>query len=119
MSPRSAFIQALASVPVAPDVQSHSIIPVLGNGPLNNADDGVVAYASAHDPQVQSELVVRNSGHSTQANPITIAEVRRILLQQLATTQPDMRMKGDMDHTNIMRIGGDYVIPAAWAKQQP
>ncbi|WP_338332857.1 alpha/beta fold hydrolase [Acetobacter sp. LMG 32666] len=119
MSPRSAFIQALASVPVAPDVQSHSIIPVIGNGPLSHADDGVVTYASAHDPQVQSELVVRNSGHSTQANPITIAEVRRILLQQLATTLPDIRMKGDMNHTNIMRIGGDYVIPAAWAKPQP
>jgi pimeloyl-ACP methyl ester carboxylesterase len=116
MSPRSAFIQALATVPVVPDVQSHSIIPVLGDGALDNADDGVVAYASAHDPRVQSELVVRNSGHSTQANPITIAEVRRILLQQLAATIPDLHVKGDMNHINIMRIGGDYVIPTTWAK---
>lgn len=119
MSPRSAFIQALASIPVAPGIQSHSIIPVLGNGPLASADDGVVAYTSAHDPRVQSELIVHNSGHSTQANPITIAEVRRILLQQLATTTPDIHMKGDMDHTNIVRIGGEYAIPAAWAKQTP
>jgi len=28
--------------------------------------------------------VVENSGHSTQANPVTIGEVRRILLEQLA-----------------------------------
>lgn len=119
MSPHSAFIRALAAVPVTPAIQSHSIIPVLGEGPLANADDGVVAYSSAHDPRVQSELIVRNSGHSTQANPITIAEVRRILLQQLADTLPDMRMKGDMNHTNIMRIGGDYTIPAAWANTQP
>ena len=119
MSPRSAFIQALASVPVVPQVQSHSIIPVQGNGPLSEADDGVVTYSSAHDPQVQSELIVRNSGHSTQSNPITIAEVRRILLQQLAATIPNMHMKGDMNHTNITRIGGDYVIPAAWAKTAP
>ena len=119
MSPRSAFIQALASVPVVPAVQSHSIIPVLGNGPLDNADDGVVAYTSAHDPRVQSELIVRNSGHSTQANPITIAEVRRILLQQLAATLPDIRMKGDMNHTNITRIGGDYVLPTSWAEPAP
>ncbi|MFT8417724.1 MAG: alpha/beta fold hydrolase [Acetobacter sp.] len=119
MSPRSAFIQALATVPVVPQVQSHSIIPVTGNAPLSTADDGVVAYASAHDPRVQSELIVRNSGHSTQANPITIAEVRRILLEQLAATLPDMHMKGDMNHTNITRIGGDYVIPAAWADPAP
>ena len=119
MSPRSAFIQALANVPVAPDVQSHSIIPVLGNGALANADDGVVAYTSAHDPRVQSELVVRNSEHSTQANPITIAEVRRILLQQLTGIIPDTYMKGDINHTNIMRIGGEYVIPDTWATPQP
>mgnify|MGYP003362076405 FL=1 len=119
MSPRSTFIQALASIPVAPQVQSHSIIPVLGDGPLSTADDGVVAYTSAHDPRVQSELIVRNSGHSTQANPITIAEVRRILLQQLAGTLPDTPMKGDMNHTNITRIGGDYTLPTSWAKPAP
>lgn len=119
MSPHSAFIQTLAAIPVAPSVQSHSIIPVLGDGPLASADDGVVAYTSAHDPRVQSELIVRHSGHSTQANPITIAEVRRILLQQLAAKVPDMRIKGDMNHTNITRIGGDYVIPATWGQQKP
>jgi hypothetical protein len=40
--------------------------------------DGVVRYASAHIEGVESELVVR-SGHSCQANPHTIEEVRRIL----------------------------------------
>jgi hypothetical protein len=42
----------------------------------------VVKYSSAHLDGVDSELVV-NSGHSTQANPVTIGEVRRILLEQL------------------------------------
>ncbi|WP_141299061.1 esterase/lipase family protein [Komagataeibacter diospyri] len=85
MSPRSAFMRTLPTIPMAPDVQANSIIPVCGNPrDLAHADDGVVTYESAHIPDVQSELVVRNSEHSTQSNPATIAEVQRILLLQLA-----------------------------------
>lgn len=85
MSPNSPFIRSLAQIPVAPGIAAHSIIPVLGDGPLRTADDGVVKYESAHLPGVESELVVRHSGHSTQSNPVTIAEVRRILLEQIHT----------------------------------
>jgi hypothetical protein len=42
----------------------------------------VVRYRSAHIEGVESELIVR-SGHSTQFDPHTIAEVRRILLLHL------------------------------------
>jgi hypothetical protein len=83
MTPGSAFIRALASVPVVPDVAVNSIIPTLGNGPLAQRTDGVVSYSSAHIAPVESELVV-NSGHSTQSTPATIEEVRRILLHHLA-----------------------------------
>ena len=38
----------------------------------------MVQYSSAHIEPVQSELVVK-SNHSTQGNPHTIEEVRRIL----------------------------------------
>ena len=38
-------------------------------------------YQSAHIEPVESELVVLGSGHSTQANPETIEEVRRILYE--------------------------------------
>jgi hypothetical protein len=38
-----------------------------------------VRYQSAHIEGVESELIVR-SGHSVQANPQTVLEVRRILL---------------------------------------
>ena len=47
----------------------------------------VVSYQSAHIPEVKSELVVR-SGHSVQANPHTVAEVRRILLLHLEEACP-------------------------------
>jgi hypothetical protein len=73
-------LQALAALPIAPGVHAHSIIPVKGNGPVEDGNDGVVEYKSAHIDGVESELVVR-SGHSTQGTPETIEEVRRILYE--------------------------------------
>jgi hypothetical protein len=78
MSPRHHFIKALQEIPVAPTVKAHSIVAVIGDGPVENGDDGVVQYTSAHIDGVESELVVR-SEHSTQGRPETIEEVRRIL----------------------------------------
>lgn len=83
MAPGHRFIRNLAKLPVAPGVAAHSIIAVEGTGPVEEGDDGVVAYKSAHIDGVQSEKVVR-SGHSTQSNPETIEEVRRILMLHLA-----------------------------------
>lgn len=109
MSPKSSFIRSLAAIPVVPDVHAHSIIPVLGNGPLATSDDGVVKYTSAHIPGVESELVVRPSGHSTQSNPITIAEVRRILLEQIEANGELVPGDGNTEQTSIVRMGGEYV----------
>lgn len=78
MSPRSAFIEALAPIPIAPGIHTHSIISVAGEGPYEQGNDGVVEYQSAHIEPVDSEAVVRSS-HSTQNVPATIEEVRRIL----------------------------------------
>jgi pimeloyl-ACP methyl ester carboxylesterase len=79
MTPGSPLITSLAQVPLAPGVAAHSIIAVEGDGPPEEGGDGVVRYESAHIEGVESEFIVR-SAHSTQANPHTIAEVRRILL---------------------------------------
>jgi len=78
MSPRNRFIQALQKIPVASSVTVNSIVAVEGDGPVADGDDGVVKYSSAHIEPVESELVVKSS-HSTQGNPHTIEEVRRIL----------------------------------------
>jgi pimeloyl-ACP methyl ester carboxylesterase len=80
MDPSNPFLKTLASLPIAPGVHVHSIIPVKGSGPFEDGDDGVVKYRSAHIEPVESELVVR-SAHSTQATPETIEEVRRILYE--------------------------------------
>jgi pimeloyl-ACP methyl ester carboxylesterase len=78
--PSNPFLRTLATMPIAPGVDAHSIIPVKGDGPVEDGNDGVVEYKSAHIDGVESELVVR-SGHSTQGTPQTIEEVRRILYE--------------------------------------
>jgi hypothetical protein len=83
MNPSSGYIQALAAIPVAPGVHAHSIIGVKGDGPVEEGDDGVVKYTSAHLDGVESELVIR-SDHSVQWAPDAIEEVRRILLLHAA-----------------------------------
>ena len=82
MNPRHRFIRTLSASPIAEGVTTHSIIAVLGEGPVSSSTDGVVTYESAHLDGVASEMIVR-SGHSTQATPDTIEEVRRILREQV------------------------------------
>jgi hypothetical protein len=83
MTPGSLLVKMLGSTPLADGVKAHSIIAVRGDGPVETGDDGVVEYKSAHIEGVESEYIVR-SGHSTQGDPHTIEEVRRILLLHLA-----------------------------------
>ena len=83
MSPSHQAIQVLASIPVAPEIPSHSIISVKPGQEIATGNDGVVEYRSAHIEEAESELVVRST-HSSQARPKTIEEVRRILLMHEA-----------------------------------
>src|SRR3954453_19867616 len=87
MSGDTPFLKAFAAIPVSPRIAAHSIIAVEGTGAVETGDDGVVSYQSAHIPEAVSELVVR-SGHSVQANPQTVREVRRILLRHLEESCP-------------------------------
>ncbi|HXK21803.1 MAG TPA: hypothetical protein VMS55_03905, partial [Myxococcota bacterium] len=80
MSPTAPFVETLASLPIDPRVDAHSIIPVTGGPPPDGQNDGVVAYSSAHIDGVESEIVVYHHGHSAQQSPAAIEEVRRILL---------------------------------------
>lgn len=82
MTPGNPWIQTMAAKPIASGVRAHSIIAITDGKIVPGANDGVVAYESAHIDGVESELVV-TSGHSCQTNPYTINEVRRILLEHL------------------------------------
>jgi len=87
MTPTNPLLQALAAIPVSPTVAAHAITAVQGDGPVETGDDGVVTSQSAHSPEAVSELVVR-AGHSMQAEPETVREVRRILLHHLTDVCP-------------------------------
>ena len=82
MSPKNPALLALADIPLAPGIKGHSIISVQGDGDTTQGDDGVVEYKSAHVDYVESEFIVQ-SGHSCQGHPLTIEEVRRILLEHI------------------------------------
>jgi len=84
MSPDNPVLKAMAGIPVAPGIKANSIIAVLGEGDPTKGNDGVVAYSSAHIDGVESEFIVRDQ-HSCQGNPLVIEEVRRILLEHLAS----------------------------------
>lgn len=82
MTPGNRYVLATSDLQTV--VPAHSIVPVATKGPIEEGNDGVVEYSSAHVDWAASELVVRST-HSTQAEPATINEVRRVLLLHLGS----------------------------------
>ena len=68
MSPGNPFIRALNDAPIDSKITAHSIIAVLGDGPITGKTDGVVAYESAHIDGVASEVVVRSATFDARAS---------------------------------------------------
>lgn len=100
MSPESPVLKALAEIPVAPGIQANSIVAVLPEyKDYKKGNDGVVDYSSAHIDGVESEFIVRDQ-HSCQENPLVIEEVRRILLEQLASFSESSRTSEAVKVTN-------------------
>lgn len=87
MATDNPFMLTLADIPVAPGVKANSIIAINSDKQPPQGEDGVVKYTSAHVDYAESEYIVR-SGHSAQSNPLTIEEVRRILLENLGAAKP-------------------------------
>ena len=83
------FVRAAADLPISPTLPYHSIIARLDpDVALEQSDDGLVPYASAHLPGALSEEVI-TSGHSVQQTALAILEIRRILhLDQQQRAQP-------------------------------
>jgi pimeloyl-ACP methyl ester carboxylesterase len=77
------LIRATAQLPISPNVCFHSIIARRrATGPLEDSNDGVVPYRSAHLAGAVSETVIV-SGHSVQETPEAIFEIRRILHEDI------------------------------------
>nr|WP_255699458.1 alpha/beta fold hydrolase [Luteimonas sp. Y-2-2-4F] len=80
------FVRAAADLPISPAVRYHSIVArTRAAGALEDSDDGLVPYRSAHLPGAVSERVIV-SGHSVQRSAEAILEIRRILHEDLRET---------------------------------
>lgn len=78
------FIRSSARLLPPPGLPYHSIIARRDpEVPLEQSDDGLVPYWSAHLPAATSEKVV-TGWHSVQEKPEAVLEVRRILHEELA-----------------------------------
>jgi len=85
---RDAFVRAAARLPIAERVHYHSIIArAQVDRPLEETDDGLVPYRSAHLEGARSEQVIV-AGHSVQETAAAILEIRRILHEDLRERRP-------------------------------
>ena len=79
------FVKAAAALPIQPGLKYHSIIAQRKPGvAVQQGDDGLVPYWSAHLDGALSEAVII-SGHSVQETPQAVLEVRRILREDVDT----------------------------------
>jgi hypothetical protein len=91
LAPKSPVLELLAARPRPPRVRYHSIIgvvkPSFGQveswlaGESTEPTDGVVPYSSAHLEDVESEVVVEAEHSLVHHHPLSILEIRRILLE--------------------------------------
>ena len=73
------FLGTAANFPISAQVRYHSILAQANaDVPLEDSDDGLVPYRSAHLPGAESEKVII-SGHSVQQSAAAVLEIQRIL----------------------------------------
>lgn len=77
LSPQNKLYTVLDELPI--EVPFHSIIGDRGRGDTPDSSDGVVPYWSSHVDGAESELIVADD-HGAYDHPLSIAEMRRILL---------------------------------------
>jgi pimeloyl-ACP methyl ester carboxylesterase len=105
LAPQSPLLPVLLSGRQAPWVRYHNIVGVVGYNENPEAaaqgTDGIVAFASAHLDNVESELIVDSDHINVHRHPLAVLEVRRILLEHLgaqrrwqAPTLPPFRTTG-------------------------
>ena len=75
------LLSGLATLPIK--VPFHSIIGNLGVDLGPDSTDGLVTYRSAHLEGAESEKIIP-AGHYLMANPETVAEIKRILEENIA-----------------------------------
>jgi pimeloyl-ACP methyl ester carboxylesterase len=94
LSVNSTFLPVILAAEQAPGVRYHNIVGkiprsgfagTIASAVNEGASDGVVAVASAHLDSVESEIIVNADHSKVHAHPLTVLEVRRILLEHLTS----------------------------------
>ncbi|HVX61486.1 MAG TPA: alpha/beta hydrolase [Pirellulales bacterium] len=114
LAPDSPILPVLLEAPQPPWLKCHNIVGVLPDkgiiGSVAGGSDGVVSYASAHLDDAVSELKVDSDHLSVHRHPLSILEVRRILLEHLADLESFPHAPRGLEST-VMR--GDLQPPPA------
>lgn len=101
LSPRSPVFPVLLNAQHAPWVKYHTIIGVLPNeglvGRFVGGTDGVVSYESAHLDFASSEFKIAADHSSVHRHPLSVLEVRRILLEHLAEGDAESSSPSDSE----------------------
>jgi len=88
LAPNSEILQVLADAPNAHGIRYHNIVGMTDPDGLSSVSgreegDGLVSFASAHREDVESEIIVQATHTDAHRHPLTILELRRILLEHL------------------------------------
>jgi len=92
LSPRSAFLRALNAT--TPTVPVHTVLGNRGRGDGSRGSDGVVPVQSARIAAAESELIVP-TGHGGFGHPAAVAEIKRIILADVAQQRTGSEALGD------------------------
>jgi pimeloyl-ACP methyl ester carboxylesterase len=84
LAPNNRFVLAINKVPITPGIPYHTIVGDRGRGDTPKSSDGVVPYWSSHLDGAKSEFIAP-CNHSSPLNPQAIAEVHRILKQNISS----------------------------------
>ncbi|MGB3424750.1 MAG: alpha/beta hydrolase [Castellaniella sp.] len=91
LSDRDSYLRLSNDMAISSAVRYHSIIARRSaDGPLEDSDDGLVSWRSAHLEGAVSEKIIPGA-HSIQETPPAILEIRRILHEHLQALEPDRR----------------------------
>ncbi len=88
LSEKDHYLRLSNDMAISPAVRYHSIIARRSmDGPLEDSNDGLVPWRSAHLEGAESETIIPGS-HSIQETPPAILEIRRILHEHLRGLVP-------------------------------
>ena len=96
LTPQSPVFPVLQEAPKAPWMKYHNIVGVLSKenegfaNRISGRGDGIVAYESAHVNDAESEIIVDAEHMSVHRHPLSVLEVRRILLEHWEESLPQL-----------------------------